>query len=209
MDSAWGSVAFCENLHRKIWLVALWLWLCLLPASVSTSVWSACHVSGLLYWVCCLCWVWNVQPRRPEQSSDKICRESADPVSKWELWQRVCSLLCWMYLCCSEEQDQMGVAWMHWFLVGSSWIIMGLFSVFFNTTWIPGIAEAGILSGLSGCWWPSSSVEVGLLVCGDANCCWMALWCHWKQHQQPESGSCSAQPEGGLDWVSWLGDGVM
>ena len=79
----------------------------------------------------------------------------------------------------------------------------------FNTTWIPGIAEAGILSGLSGCWWPSSSVEVGLLVCVDANCCWMALWCHWKQHQQPESGSCSAQPEGGLDWVSWLGDGVM
>ena len=35
-----------------------------------------------------------------------------------------------MYLCCAEEQDQMGVAWMHWFLVGSSWIIMGLFSVF-------------------------------------------------------------------------------
>ena len=76
----------------------------------------------------------------------------------------------------SEISSEVGVAWMQgfwtlhgfeelinywdWFLVGSSWIwgcLLGFYSA-----WIPGLAEAGILSV---CWWPCPSVEV------DADCC--------------------------------------
>ena len=83
---------------------------------------------------------------------------------------------CRVHLCRSEVQAGVGVAWMQgfwtlhgfeelinywdWFLVGSSWIwgcLLGFYSA-----WIPGLAEAGILSV---CWWPCPSVEV------DADCC--------------------------------------
>ena len=74
----------------------------------------------------------------------------------------------------SEISSAVGVAWMQgfwtlhgfeelinywdWFLVGSSWI-WGCFLGFYSA-WIPGLAEAGILSV---CWWPCPSVEVDLL----------------------------------------------
>ena len=50
---------------------------------------------------------------------------------------------------------------------GGKLLDMVLFFWFFSA-WIPGLAEAG---GLSGCWWACPSVEVDLLVCLDAGCC--------------------------------------
>ena len=168
--------------------------------SVSLSRPLICHVSAL--WWICACGCWDVWPWCAAQGLYQGCSEPAEG----DLHSLGSALMPfwspgWGGSCLDARA--LDFAW-DWFLVGSSWIwccFLGFYSA-----WIPGLAEAG---GLSGCWWACPSVEVDLLVCLDAGCCWVAVWVNWLWHQQPESGSSSAQSEGGLDWASWLGDGVM
>ena len=206
-------VDFWDVLHVALWL----LWPFCLCVSVFTS--DLRHVFAFFCWLCA-CWA---QPWHTPQGLYKSSGPAPERnfwISRWQRWAWICALLWGVHIRSSEISSEVGVAWMQgfwtlhgfeelvnywdWFLVGSSWI-WGCFLGFYSA-WIPGLAEAGILSV---CWWPCPSVEVDLLVCLDADCCWMAVWVNWLWHQQPESGSCSAQSEGGLDWASWLGEGVM